>query len=201
MKRLVAVTLALAAAAVVASAALAKGPSAAQVEGPGLKAPILFKGFGEPGDPSAFGQLVEQGGFFPSVFGQSPNPMHTSRPSGDLGPRYTVTYTLPGPNGATSTIVQDVYPYATPAPVTYMRPGQPYWDGGRTYGGWFRGDPALHSALVAAGLPASAPGHGSGWSWPATTLTSLGALLLAAALLLLIRRRVRPRPEQRPQII
>ena len=199
MKHLVLAALAAVLGAVLAPAALAKGPSAARIEGPGLQDPILIKGFSEPGNASPLGQLVESGGFFPAVFGQTPDPMSTARPAGDLGPRYRVVFTVPGPDSSRSTIVQDMYPYATPRAVTYMRPGQSFWDGQLSHGGWFEGGPSLRNALVTAGLPTSAPGNGSGWSWPATTLVSLGGALLIAAVLLLIRSRLRLRPEGGPQ--
>ena len=56
----------------------------------------------------------------------------------------------PGPNIARR-IRQVAYPYAKPHPLTYMRPGQPFWEGDRTYGGWFRADLSLRRIL---GLPA-----------------------------------------------
>jgi hypothetical protein len=79
--------------------------------------------------------------------------MKRARPKGKLGPRYTVTWSVPGPND-TSRIRQALYPYAKPRPVTYMRPNQLFWDGRRTYGGWFLAEPALKRTLVAVGLPA-----------------------------------------------
>ena len=42
-------------------------------------------------------RLADAAGFFPALFGTSPNPMRTARPAGALGPRYTITYQLPGP--------------------------------------------------------------------------------------------------------
>jgi hypothetical protein len=62
-----------------------------------------------------------------------------------------VTYTVPRPNN-TFVIRQDVYPYASPVPVTYMAPGQPIFDM-ETPGGWFQARPDLKETLVAAGLP------------------------------------------------
>lgn len=201
MKRLALVSLVAALGAVLAPASLAKGPSAAEIDGPGLKGPIAITGFGEPGSPSSLGQLVEHGGFFSAVFGQTPDPMLSSRPSGDLGPLYRITFTVPGPNSSESTIVQETYPYATPQPVTYMKPGQPFWDGQGTHGGWFLGTPELKQALVSAGLPEAAPNGGRGWSWPVTTLVSSGAAMLVVAILLLLRRGLRSASSRRPQAI
>ena len=41
------------------------------------------------------GTLTEQTGIFPAVFGQTPDPMQKERPKGDLGPKYTITWTVP----------------------------------------------------------------------------------------------------------
>lgn len=172
------------------SAALAKGPSAATMEGPGGGAGISFGG-DEGSGP--LGQLTEQAGFFPAVFGQEPNPMLAGRPKGDLGPKYTITYTVPG-GGDEFTVRQDVYPYADPSPVTYLAPGQKVFDL-TTRGGWFQAGPDLKTTLVSAGLPASprAASSSDDSSFPTTTVGLLAlALLLVLSTGLLLRRRARP---------
>ena len=88
----------------------------------------------------------------------SPNPLMRSEPS-DLGARYLVTYTVPGP--ADATLEQELYPFAAHGPVTYMRPGQSFWGDQHTHGGWYRGTPQLKAMLVHAGLPSSAHRHRS----------------------------------------
>jgi hypothetical protein len=172
------------------SQALGKGPTAATMEGPGGGGGITFSG-DEGSGP--LGNLTQQSGWFAAVFEQEPNPMLAARPKGDLGPKYTVTYTVPGPNNDTFTISQDVYPYASPGPVTYLAPGQPIFDM-QTRGGWFQAGPDLKATLVAAGLPESAAGSSSdGTSFPTTTVSLLAfALLLVGATALLLRRRARP---------
>ena len=88
---------------------------------------------------------------------------------------------------------QDVYPYASSGPVTYLAPGQPIFDM-QTRGGWFQAGPDLKKTLVAAGLPETAPGVSSDDTpFPTTTVSLLAfALLLAGATALLLRRRARP---------
>ena len=54
-------------------------------------------------------------------------------------------------------VVQDVYPYAKPVPLTFMRSGQLFWGTHRTFGGWFRSSADLRQVLVRAGLPPKAP--------------------------------------------
>jgi hypothetical protein len=178
----------------VTAPAAAKGPSSASITGPGLDRGLPVKGEGESGPGTPLGTLVQLGGFFPQVFKEIPDPTTRTQPTADLGPRYQVAYRVPGPSG-TGTIVQDVYPYAKPSPVTYVRAGQRFWGVNRTYGGWFVSSAGLKTALVEAGLPKSPPTSGGGsfpWAWG-------GAGIIAAVLLLLLlalRRRgiVRLRP-------
>jgi len=192
MKRLIAITAAVVAlAALVATSALGKGASEAMITGPGLGDGINLAGEGEAGGGELM-QLAEDAGFFPSVFATTPNPMLSKRPAVELGPRYTITYTMPGPNGVSATLVQDVYPYADPTPVTYTEPGQRYFENERTIGGWFVASTTLKDELVAVGLPESGPSTGS----PAIPRTSIevavGAVLVMTAALgaiLLARRR------------
>ena len=152
MKRLI-VVLAAALALTLAGSAAAKGPSTAKITGPGVASPVTISGIGEGDASTDLGLLVADGGFFPQVFGQSPSPLLRQVPR-DVGPRYTVSYTVPGPTE--STLVQDLYPYAAGGPVTYMQPGQRFWETERTMGGWYRGTSQLKAMLIRAGLPTAA---------------------------------------------
>jgi hypothetical protein len=186
MKRLLFV---LGAAALLAPAALAKGPSQASITGPGLSKLIAFKNM----EDSSY--LTEQAGFFPAAFGQSPSPM-ISRPVGKLGPRYTIHYVVPGPSSKADRLTQDLYPFAAGGAVTYMRPGQPIF-GAKTTGGWYYGGSALKQTLLRAGLPRVAPRISSSSSSSGSNLALFagigipGALALAGAAVLVARRRSR----------
>jgi hypothetical protein len=178
---------------VIPTTAVAKGPSGASIDGPGIGGGITFSGGGEYGG-TPLGTLTEQAGFFPAMFGQTPDPMQKDRPQGDLGPKYTITWAVPGPNGQTDRLHQDVYPYATP-PVTYMQPGLEFFGDMKTRGGWFRSEEGLKQTLVSAGLPKSAPSGSSSDSsfFSAGLLSLLGAaLLLAMTTAIVMRRRARP---------
>lgn len=175
-------------------AGLAKGPSEALITGPG--------GGGSSGDITVTGccandtptmMLAEDAGFFPAVFGQQPSPMLDARPEGKLGPKYAITYTVPGPNNETFKIKQDLYPYAAAGPVTYMNPGQPVFDT-QTQGGWFQASSELKQTLVAAGLPmtAAAASSSGGWSIPTLAASALALMLLLTLTVVLLRRRRRP---------
>ena len=154
------------------AAALGKGPTAASIDGPGSGGGIRFTGCCTPESPTM--TLAEQAGFFPAVFAEVPDPMLDARPKGDLGPKYTITYTVPGPNNETWKIQQDAYPYASPGPVTYMEPGQEVFEiVGGTRGGWFQADARLKETLVSAGRPARSPAPSSETSTGATNLLVL----------------------------
>jgi hypothetical protein len=186
------------AAVALAAPALAKGPSEAKIAGPGLKGGgihLKSNGGGDPSSGTPLGALTESGGFFPAAYGQVPDPMLKSRPQGDLGPKYRVEYTVPGPNGDVAKLKQDLYPYAASGPVTYMKPGQEFFDGMKTHGGWYLGARDLKSGLVDAGLPATPPsgGSGSGWAFPWSAVTIAGAaLLILGATFVALKRRPRP---------
>jgi hypothetical protein len=181
MRRLLLLATLGALAALVASAPVAaKGPSTASITGPGLGHALPVKGDGEGGPDTSLGSLVQLGGYFAQVFTQIPDGTVRARPSGALGPRYHVVYRVPGPNGGVSMLVQDLYPYAKPGPVTYMPAGQRVWVGQRTHGGWFVAGPGLKAALVTAGLPKSPPVSGGSFPWAWTVAGIVGVLALLA---------------------
>jgi hypothetical protein len=180
------------AALVLPTTALGKGPSGASINGPGDGGGITFTGDGEDAG-SGLGNLTDQAGFFPAVFGQEPTPMLAGRPKGDLGPKYTITYTVPGPANEPDKLHQDLYPYAASGPVTYMEPGQKFFGTDQTRGGWFQASPELKQTLVSAGLPARAPsGSSERWSFPRVTASVLALMLLLGLTAGLVRRRIRP---------
>jgi hypothetical protein len=172
----------------VPAAALAKGPSQGSISGPGFSKTIkvLYDGGGgSPGD-----NLAQASGFFPAAFGQSPDPMLHGKPSGPLGPRYTIVWTVPGGNATTFHVRQALYPYARGGAVSYTKPGQRIFGMG-TRGGWYR-DAALKRSLVRLGLPAQAP-SASGTNFALFAGIGIpGALAVAGAALLVRRRRSTP---------
>jgi hypothetical protein len=172
--------------------AFAKGPSDASVNGPGTGGGLKINGDGESAG-TQLGNLTEQAGFFPATFGQQPDPMLQARPKGDLGPKYRIKYTVPGPDNKTFYIEQDLYPYANP-PVTYTAPGQAIFYG-TSRGGWYVAPQDLKNTLVSAGLPKAAPsGSSSGSSFFSGGLISLlaAALLLVTGTAVILARRARP---------
>jgi hypothetical protein len=197
MKTLVAITAATALA--FPAVGQAKGPDRAKITGPGLDRPIVLSGYGESGQ-GTMGRLTMEGGFFPQVFGDSPDPRLPKKPA-NVGPRYQVDYRV----SSADTLHQDLYPYAAGGLVTYMRPGQPFLAGQKTKGGWMRapelapGQETLKAALIKAGLPKTAPARGSRSAWRAVGWLTAGivAAALAAAALLTLQRRPRLVPATR----
>ena len=137
--------------------ALAKGPSEATITGPGLSKAIKISGPESDGSPMM--NLAEAAGFFPAAFGQTPDPLTYARPKGNLGPKYSIDYVVPGPDGGNDKIHQDLYPYAKPGAWTHMAAGQPIFDF-ETHGGWFT-DSRIKGILVAHGLPKAPPATSS----------------------------------------
>jgi hypothetical protein len=175
------------------TAALAKGPDEAKITGPGLAKAIIVTGPEEPGSPLM--SFAEAAGLFPAAFGQEPDPMLPGRPKGDLGPKYRIDYNVPGGDGTSFAISQDLYPYAQPYAVTYMKEGQEIFDM-TTRGGWWT-DSSLKDQLVALGLPKSAASAEAASSSSAGFFSTgrLGVLVLVLLLVgvgtLVMRRRFR----------
>jgi hypothetical protein len=134
--------------------AWAKGPSQATITGPGLAAPLAVRGDGEPGSGGKLAALAEGSGLFAAMFGQTPDPMLPAPPTKDLGPRYTVSYVVPG-GTRDATITQHLYPFAVTGPVSYLAPGQTFFDTEKTRGGWYHASPTLLTTLRDLGLPAT----------------------------------------------
>jgi hypothetical protein len=174
-----------------AGAAQAKGPDQAKVSGPGLKKTVILKG-AEDNMDEPLTRFAGAAGFFPQAYGQIPDTTTRSRPNGKLGPKYTVVYRVPGPDSGPATLRQYVYPYAKPDPVTYMKPGQKFFNGMETHGGWYVSTADVQEVLGARGLPAKAPKVASHFklsSWGPPSLVATLALLGVGIALILRRRR------------
>jgi len=177
------------------ASALAKGPSAASIAGPGL---TTIRIAGAEGSTTRFWRFVEAAGFFEAAYGPR---LPKTQPEGDLGPRYTITWKVPSSNR----LYQDVYPYAEPYPVTYMSPEQTIY-GSKVKGGWFVGGVRLKKALALIGVPTEAPqpppsarheppaqASGSGLSARDVGAIAVGAVILVLAVLLAIHAMRRSR--------
>ena len=180
--------------------AFAKGPSHASIAGPGM---TTIRISGAEGNATPFWRLVEAAGWFEAAWGPSRLPQ--TSPPGELGPRYTITWSVP----SSSRLHQDVYPYAKPYPVTYMPRAQRIW-GTPVQGGWFVGGAKLRKALAGVGVATQAPqpepqpqssashepahASGSGLSTRDIGAIVAGVVILALALLLGFRAIRRPRP-------
>ncbi len=168
------------------------------ITGPGLANPVVIKEAGSGATGGDLAALADESGFYIGAWGAQPH-RRIDKPAGDLGPRYTITYTMP-PNGAGSTqVVQYVFPYAEPRPVTYMPPHQPLWSSGQeTVSTWVAAHADLKRTLVGLGFPATAAAsattvevvEGQDSSAVPWMVAAVAVLLLMA--ILIWRRRSRP---------
>ena len=141
------------------TSALAKGPSSASIEGPGIVGTIDVggePGSGEPGSGGTLAQLAEHAGMFAVGLGVGTTQLSDQRPDGELGPELTVEFTVPGPDNAHDVVVQRLYPWADAGAVTYTEPAQPIM-GMETIGGWYAGGEPLTAVLTDVGVPAQPP--------------------------------------------
>jgi hypothetical protein len=143
------------------TAAQAKGATAASISGGGPGGlpggPITLKGNGEPGSSTDLGMLAQGSGLYTVVFGDDPNAVLKAAPTDRLGPRYTIAWTFPDPNGGKDRkVIQHVYPYAAGGPVTFTPAGQPVLDM-TTRGGWYQGFDGFRTQLIELGLPNRKP--------------------------------------------
>jgi hypothetical protein len=143
------------------TAAQAKGATSATISGGGPGGlpggPITLKGNGEPGSSTDLGMLAEGSGLYTVVFDSGTNAILPAAPTDRLGPRYTITWTFPDPEGGKDRkVVQHVYPYAAGGPVTFMPAGQPVLDM-TTRGGWYQGFDGFRAQLIELGLPNRKP--------------------------------------------
>jgi hypothetical protein len=155
-----------------ATPALAKGATQASITGPGLTRPITISAQGAsealPGGGDALSSLAGQTGLFMVLFGSGtgtpdePSQLRTPPAAAALGPKYTVSYTVPGvtpgPGQANGQIRQVLYPRAAGGPVIYTPPGQQGFGQSLQATGWFRGTPRLTATLTRLGVPAGASG-------------------------------------------
>jgi hypothetical protein len=170
-------------AALLPATAFGKEIRSVTITGPGVDHKITLQGGGEIESTPA-GNLAMLSGFFPELFDTSPDPTLVRKPDGPLGPKYHATYEFPNPEtGDVARIVQDVYPYAKPYPVTYIPAGREVWEGEDAHGGWYLATADLKTALVKAGLPRTAQSirrsSGSSMGVWAGGAAGAGALLLA----------------------
>ena len=139
----------------VAGPVAAKGADQATITGPGISTPIVVGGDGEPGSGEGLGQLEDASGLFVAMFGpESSGAMSLSStvPAGSLGPKYEITYRVPGGNPKPDTLRQDAYPLAAAGPVTFTPAGQPVL-GTKTTGGWYHTPDTFRPLLTSLGVP------------------------------------------------
>jgi hypothetical protein len=189
----------------------AKGPQSAELEADGLVYPINVSG--PEGGSSDFGQLVDQSGFFPALFGQTPDPMLDAAPTTDLGPAYVLTWRMPSPTDTPDVIRMTLYLDAAGGPLTYTEAGQLFYGTEHARGGWYKAPAALAATidhivrtsvspktlatvtattLAPAPVSTTASAADGNWWWVAVALAAL--VLAGGGAATYSRRRVRVSP-------
>jgi hypothetical protein len=135
--------------------AMAKGPSQGIITGPGLADPIRLREPGARTIGADLARVVELSGFCVGAWGGDDHGRVAQPPFGYLGPRYTITYAMGLSDRDPDRIVQYVYPFAEPVPITHMPPQQKYWGSNETVGAWYAARIGLRKTLIGLGLPAS----------------------------------------------
>jgi hypothetical protein len=114
-------------------------------------------GDGEPGNQGGLGQLSDGSGLFVAMFGPDSaggQTLQQTAPAGSLGPRYELTYRVPGGNPKPDMVRQDLYPRAAGGPVTFTPAGQHVF-GNTTTGGWYHAPASFSNFLTTLGLPSA----------------------------------------------
>jgi hypothetical protein len=190
------------------TAAQAKGATSATISGGGPGGlpggPITLRGDGEPGAGTDLANLAEAAGLFALAFEADPGVVQAEPPTDRLGPRYTITWSMPSPDGgANDKVRHHLYPYAAGGPVTFMPADQPIMET-TTTPGWFKASDTLRQELIALGLPNRAPLPAPRpavtpqpappapatppAAWPRVAAVLAGLVLLAAVAALPLRR-------------
>lgn len=132
-------------------AAHAKGPAGGWIEGAGFDGVVNISQPGELGQGTPVSKLVEVIGFFDLAFGESKLVLD-EQPTKLLGDSIvTITWDML----ERSTITQHIYLDAEGGPVTHIAPGQTFWDGWETVGGWMVVTGDLATPLIALGADES----------------------------------------------
>jgi hypothetical protein len=139
-----------------AGGALAKGLTGkAKVEGKGLDKAITFTG--DHSDNDGFWPFLDQTGVIAGFDGGTPSSAWKDQPpTGDLGPRYTITWDLEQFEGLNVHFVQYLYPYAEDGPIVYTPKGARIMQTDIPTG-WWEAPTVLRSHLEARGLPENNP--------------------------------------------
>ena len=127
-------------------------PVRASITGPGLTRPLVLTDPDGPwgtGDAGARLRLLAA----EALFGKSLEGSEVPSEAGDLGPRYSIAWTLKDffGNKPTLRVRQDLYPQARAGPVLRIRPHE---GPGRLRAGWVEAHPVLLTNLRGWGFPA-----------------------------------------------
>jgi hypothetical protein len=158
MRKAFVVALGVVAAVALALPVQAKVDGSAVISGPGIPG-----GGSGAGDGSGGGGSItmdgSDGAWYPLLSGMlNPARYLTTRPDGDLGPRYEARLVITVPKRLPD-VIQHLYPFAEGGPVLYTPPGQEFVMSvtGEAPGGWYDAPGRLIRELHRRGLPSTSP--------------------------------------------
>jgi hypothetical protein len=154
MRKVLIVAVGVTAAVTLTLPAEAKISGSATISGPGIPG-----GSGGSGGGGSIHLDGSDGRGYPVLAGMvEPARYLTTRPRGDLGPRYEARLSITAPTGQPE-VVQHLYPFAPGGPVLYTPPGQEFVMSatGEAADGWFRISSALMRELWNRGFPRTSP--------------------------------------------
>lgn len=149
-------------------AAAAKGPESVTINGPGIEQPLELTDH-DNWEPLRL--LMEQTGLW-YAFGDLPTPIE--KPTGDLGPAYTLTWINSGPPHKSvqeRTMVQRLYLHAESGPIIHTPAQEGLKDWGQGVIGWFAAPDGFVDTLVELGAPVASQGPPVAPALPASITT------------------------------
>lgn len=153
LRRSILVATVVAAVLLAASAALAKGPTGATIEGEGVTGTLDIDEPGELGQGTPMSDLVAAAGFFPLVFGD--DTVTSEPPTTALGRPLLITWRM-----GDDEVVEEIYLHASGGPVAHVAPGQLFWDDTHASGGgWLRVTEGIAAPLIDLGVDEAALSH------------------------------------------
>jgi hypothetical protein len=179
----------------VPSAASAKGPVAATIVAADGSRLTLDSHDWAPGEP--FVELLESTHALSAIFRTDPEIL-ADAPTGELGPRFEITWDLGlvDQGEPTHLVRQDAYPYAEGGPVTFVPPGQALYGQDTTPGGWYAASSDLSGVLESLDLVATPPtarGAVTGFRAPVAAVAAIAAGLAAIGAIVTMRTRLAAR--------
>jgi hypothetical protein len=175
-----------------ASPASAAGAESAVITGPGIDEPIELD-FYDPDVPSQRELGEQTGAWFVPTDDQVSEPLMAEAPDVELGPRYTLTWYMLGPEElplSERAIRQELYPDAEGGPLAHTPRRQDGWVRGDLWEGavgWYRAPDRLQDTLSRLGVPISGVSQWPSLTWPIGVAAAGTAIVVGVSIVVRYR--------------